>query len=99
MDYKVNTIAVTGPAGRVVINESDLAEWQANGYKVENEKPNPNGSGDWSEYTDEQLLDLAAQAGIPGTVKKRETLIAKLTEKGFTPGKVNETANGGGNSE
>jgi len=42
---------------------------------------------DFAKYDDEALLGFAAQAGIPGTVKKRETLITKLSEMGFVPEK------------
>ena len=59
---------------------------------------NEGGSGSEEEtvnfesYTDEQLQEFVAIAGLPGTVKKRETIIAKLTELGFKP----ETGTGEG---
>jgi len=40
---------------------------------------------DFGQFDDDQLAVFAKQAGIPGTVRKRETIIAKLTEAGFKP--------------
>ncbi len=45
---------------------------------------------DYSTYTDEHLLEFAKIAGLAGNVKKRETIIAKLTELGFKPETTNE---------
>ncbi len=42
-------------------------------------------SVDYSQFTDEQLKEFAEKAGLPGTIKKAETIIEKLNAMGFDP--------------
>lgn len=96
MDFRVPTVQVTGPLGVITINDTpeDIARWVAKGYKVfdgkEDQKTDTGKTVDFSQYSDEELMGFAVLAGIPGTVKKRETLIAKLTEAGFDPDNQDE---------
>lgn len=87
----LKTIEMFGKKGRLVVNEKDRQEWERKGYSTKKPKAgNQTGTIDFSKYTDEKLLDFAAQAGIPGTIKKREILIQKLNEAGFDPDKQGE---------
>jgi hypothetical protein len=87
---EVPTVKVYGKDGSLaIINESDLQEWLDNGYSTEptgeNKQTEEESSVDFSKYSDEELMAFAAIVKIPGTVKKRDTLIAKLIEAGFQP--------------
>lgn len=96
MDFRIPTVQVIGPLGKVTINDTpeDIARWVADGYKVfDGKEESEDDSGitvDFTKYSDEELMGFASLAGIPGTVKKRETLITKLTEAGFNPDEPNE---------
>ena len=40
---QVPTVELVGPAGRRIVNESDLDMWKAKGYKLVGEEPEPSG--------------------------------------------------------
>lgn len=68
----------------VIENATAEAELPANEGKSAGDNSNSE-TIDFGQFDDDQLAVFAKQAGIPGTVRKRETIIAKLTEAGFKP--------------
>lgn len=68
-------------------SKSDTDPSKGEGGNGEDNKSNSgdDNTTDYSQFTDEQLIDFAKQAGLPGTIKKRETIITKLTEMSFDP--------------
>ncbi len=65
---KIGTVEIVGPAGRVVVNESDLKEWQDKGYKLLDDKGDEAEEGiELSDMTVAQLKQFAKDNEIgPG---------------------------------
>lgn len=84
-DKKATTSPQKQTSSTVTDDGGDNSGNDGNGPKV-----------DFSQFDDEQITDFAKQAGLPGNVKKRETIIAKLVEQGFVPDTV-VTDDGGDN--
>jgi len=79
---KLETIVMYGKKGRVIVNKCDQQEWASKGYRL---TAGHTSTVDFTTYSDEKIMEFAQQAGLPANVKKRETIIAKLTEAGFMP--------------
>lgn len=83
-------VEMVGKSGRVKVALDTVQEYMNKGYKLAEkiEDEPATGGGDkvsFEKYSDEDIQKFAKQAGIPGNVKKRETIIAKLEEMKFDP--------------
>ncbi|HBG77494.1 MAG TPA: hypothetical protein DDW84_01410 [Phycisphaerales bacterium] len=90
----LETIVMYGKKGRLIVNKIDQQKWADMGYKLMPEAKTETGSTgtgnanivfDFATCSDEQIAEFAVKAGLSANVKKRETIIAKLTEAGFMP--------------
>jgi len=85
----LETVHIWGKKGHLIVNKCDLEKWLSMGYSITKPAEKDKGDGgntvDFSQYTDEQLVEFAIEAGLPATIKKRETIVNKLIEAGFNP--------------
>ena len=86
-DKSLETIAMTGPAGEVVINAKDRAAYEKDGYKVCGEEPVEEAAPyDFTQHKVDQLREMAEQAGIEGFADmNRNALLDALAGSGWTP--------------
>lgn len=93
----LKTVQVEGPGGRMVINETDLLEYEGKGYNLVEEDPdNPHDpvkkatSGEpptynFGKHKNADLIQFAKDAGIPHEGVVRTKLIEALTAAKFDP--------------
>ena len=93
---KLPTVTIIGePMGKVIINEEDLPNWEAKGYKLfvedgaEEVTPEPEITEtkpeELGEYKLADLREFASAAGIDYRGKKKDELVSELKEAGFVP--------------
>jgi len=76
----------------MTIGVDQFETYANNGYVLEGQEASkttqPADSVDFGQFSDEVIAQFADMAGLPKTIKKRETIIEKLTELGFDPAKA-----------
>ena len=75
------TVRIVGPAGRMIINASDLERYRARGYRLEGEAPSPApAAGPENDEADASGDSEGAQEVTPMTPLDRLT-VAELRER------------------
>ncbi len=86
------TVEIIGKRGRLEINESDLPEWRAKGYKLLSEAKKAQGTGngpaavDFSKYQIAELKGFGQLANIEGSDNmNKKQLVEALTAANYKP--------------
>lgn len=88
----IEPVQVVKDGVKMTIGVDQFEAYANNGYVLEGQESStttqPAETVDFGQFSDDVIAQFADLAGLPKTIKKRETIIEKLKELGFDPAKA-----------